>query len=63
MYITKKEAKILDDLMWYASECGMFDKDHSAFLDINKIDEIELSSLRAKLMPSGRHNKSAYNIK
>ena len=48
MYITKKQTKILDDLIWYAGECGMFDNDHSGFLRINKIDIKDIEELKIK---------------
>ncbi len=50
MYITKKEEKILADMFWEMSESGKFDKDHSRFLDNNKIDIKDIEDLKIKLI-------------
>jgi len=50
MYIKKREKKILEDLIWYAGELGMFDKFHSGFLDIKEIDIKEIEELKIKLI-------------
>ena len=38
MYITKKQQKIIESLIWKAQESGFFDKDFSDFLDFNNIE-------------------------
>lgn len=49
MYLTKKQKKIIDDLMWYSSEMGLFDTDHSSFLDNNCIDIEDIENLQKEL--------------
>ena len=52
MYITKRQKEIIEEMLWYAGELGMFDKDHSGFLDIKEIDIKEIEELKIKLNAS-----------
>ena len=49
MYITKKEIKIIEGLIWKAQESGFFDRDFSDFLDFHNIEIEDIEDLQITL--------------
>jgi len=49
MYITKKQQKIIESLIWKAQESGFFDRDFSDFLDFNNIEIEDVEDLQNTL--------------
>ena len=49
MYITKKQQKIIESLIWKAKESGFFDRDFSDFLDFHNIEIEDIEDLQNTL--------------